>query len=364
MVKKFETMPIGIVEEVFGPRYSRGEFGLGAYVIKATNLDPPSRPLIVSTIGSAGDNGTAREDIKQYYPVIHEHAKALGQFSKARKDLGIVHFTGACPGLPYEKARIAKEVNPELFSLGMYPRMSSEDIADFMFGKLPPFTECYDWIVVNDLSMMKRGMNVGKADINIAYHGAEGSLAEVAKAAHEGNVLVLVPLGTRYGITQNVHHVLAVAYSDRGSVVIIENDPVKAITRPVAEHFANLQRKLKVPLSNLDLYLRPERGKIFVNVRDSPRATTDYYQHLQLMEQFVFAGIGNERLMREFVENMGANGHLKPVDLREGEEPHILRAFPPLEESIRNELGRMKELATKGGGPYQLISHNSEVPVR
>lgn len=363
-IKTFEILPIKVMEEVFGSSYAREEFGAGAYIIRVTKLDPPSKPLIVSTIGSAGDSGTAREDIRQYYPIIHEHAVAFGEFSRARRDLGIVHFTGGCPGIPYEMAWKAKEVNPNLFSVAMYPRMSAEDIANLMFGILPPFTNCYDWIVVNALSRMKRAMNVGKANINRGYHGGEGSLAEMAKAAHEGNVVVSVPLGTRYGITQNVHEVLAFSYSDRESVVIVERDPVSAITRPVAEHFANVERRQRVPLSNLDFYAKPGKGKFFVNVRDSPRVTTASYSHLKLVEQLVFAGIDNERLMQHFVAGIGANGDLKHVDLKEGEAPHILRAFPVLEHTIRTELQRMRGLAIEGRLPYKLVSHNAEVPLR
>lgn len=363
-IKTFEILPIRVMEEVFGERYARGEFGVGAYVIRATKLDPPSKPLIVSTIGSAGDNGTAREDIRQYYPIIHKHAITFGEFSRARRDLGIVHLTGGCPGIPYEMARKAKEANPSLFSVAMYPRMSAEDISNLMFGTLPQFTDCYDWVVVNDLSMMKRAMNVGKADISRGYHGGEGSLAELAKAAHEGNVVVSVPLGTRYGVTQNVHEVLAHSYSDRGAVVMVERDPVRAITMPIAEHFANVERRQRVPLSNLDFYAKPGKGKFFVNVRDSPRVTTDSYPHLQLVEQSVFAGVDYEMLMRDFVANVGANGHLKRVDLKEGEAPHILRAFPLLENTIKTELQRMRNLAVGGRLPYKLISHNAEVPLR
>ncbi len=361
--KKLESLPIKLMEQVFGSRYDREEFGLNAYIVKVTNRFPPSRPLLISTIGSAGDFGFAKENISKYFSLVHKHAKVLGQYSRERKDLGVVHITGGAGGIPYEMARIAKKENPELFSIAMYPRPSEKDAGMLQENKLPPSIEFYDWIVMSGLSLMKRGDNVARADINRAFHGGEGTLGEIATASHDGRIVVVTQLGN-FGITQNVVQVLAYSYTDRGSVVIVENDPEKALRRAIAEHFANVERNDGVPLSNLDVYRKPENAKLYVNPRMSARVTTDSYPHLQLSGQLVLAGIDRDLLFQELTRKIGLNGDFKLVDLREGEEPHILRARPFLEELILSEINNIKAQALKGEVPYKVISHNLEVPAR
>ncbi|MBI2542023.1 hypothetical protein HYV80_04905 [Candidatus Woesearchaeota archaeon] len=359
----FKILPIAEVEKAFGSRYSPSEFGAGAYVVKVTNLEPPTNPLLVSTIGSAGDNGKLKEDFRVYSKFFEAHGLAFAMYADERPDLGLVHVTGGPPGIPALINEIAKKNNPNIFSLAFYPEFSREELADLAEGKLPVHLNLYDWIVVCKMPPMTRGVFVGRSHVNRVYQGAEGSLLEAAEASHSGKVIVAVPTG-KLGISNKVEEILALSYTDRGSVVLTEKDPDLAIRRPIAEYFADIRRKRGEHLTNLDVYKKGDGdGRIYLNPRDSPRVTTQSYGHLRLIQQLVLASSDpaiRDVMVNHFIHNLGLNGGLKQVQLLPGEEPTVLRAHPHLEAVIANEILRM----VKGrSDQYKVVSHSYEVPV-
>ena len=360
MESKIEKLPVKVIEEVFGGRYPPEEFGNGAYVIKASKLDPPSNPILISTAGSAGDLGDSKEDPSKYFLQTREHGRALGVYTKERTDLPIVHLTGGCPAIPYELAHEAKSVNPALFSMAFLPRLKTEDSRKIKEGILPYYAGFYDWIVITNLSAMKRGDNVGRADIVIMHHGGSGTLAEGASAYEYGRVIASVPYGKKFGITQVMEETLMYSYADKGSVIFKESDSEKVIKRAMSEYFANEARKSGIKLSNLDIYFKPEEQAYFINARESPRVTTSFYSHLDIKNQMVFGGMDKQELLEYFRHHSKLNGQLKEMRLRNGEYPHMFKGPKDLDGIIQSSIFLMKDPSNLSLH-LKLISHNSEV---
>ncbi len=360
-----KRLPIELMQELFGPRYNRREFGPEAHILDVTGREPPSNPILIASVGAAGDNGTVREDITRHYPQAEAHGRALGQYTLKRPDLGIIGVNGGCPGLPYVKATAAKKTNPDLFSLAFCPFLSEDDERLLQDGVLPWILKPYDWLVMTRQSPMKRGDNVGRSDIiTVQSLIGEGTLAEVATASHDGRVIVLSPLDENSGMIQYLERLLASSYTDRGATVFTEYSPEKAIGRGIAEHVARIERLRGRKLANLDVYIKEGDGRIFVNARESPRATTSSYPHLSLINQLVVSGTESVQIAEIFRNGSNLDGDLKDVPAREDETPHILRVLPNLEGAVMHAVNRIRMNGINGHAPYNVLSYNSQVPVR
>lgn len=364
--QSFKVMPIKELERAFGSRFHEDEFGIDARILKLTDLNPPSMPIILGTGGSAGDSGTLRENISQYFPLAEKYGRALGEYSIERKDLPLVHMTGGTPNIPYVIAVEAKKANSKLFSLAMYPKLTDREVRQLAEGILPEHLQFYDWVVLTDLYVMQRAVIVGeKSDVFRAHHGAEGTAVEVACAKHAGRVAITTPYGSTTGITQNIDTTLNLSYTDRGGVIFKETRPKEGYQRGIAEHFARMAKATGASVSNLNVYLRSENGKLFLNPRDAPPVTTELYQHLAPLENLVLAGVTRDELLNYITQSFGLDGWLKIVQVRKelGEVPYILRAHSPLRERILTDIEALVANALAREAPFRLISRNSEVPI-
>src|SRR3989338_198400 len=163
-VKYEKRLPIEYATEVLGPKFPADEFGRSSQVcvLRVTNRIPPHNPIPLASMGSAGDLKVKprKEDLAQHLPRAAEYGRELGRFASERRDLGIIHVTGGCPGLPYIINKAAKEENPEIYSVAIAPKLHGDDLVMVQEGLVPRFCDLYDLIVCSGQRFNKRGTDV------------------------------------------------------------------------------------------------------------------------------------------------------------------------------------------------------------
>lgn len=170
----------------------------------------PSMRLTVGVMGSA--SGEFSEDIRLL-------AYAMGQDIA---DRGFVLITGACPGLPYECARGAR--NKGGLSMGISPALSLDEHVH----KYASPADVFDVIIYTGSGLMGREViNIRSSDMVVIVGGSSGTLGEFAIAYDEGKIIgVLEGSG---GITTQLPQLVTSFGKDTGALVIYESDPHRLI---------------------------------------------------------------------------------------------------------------------------------------
>jgi uncharacterized protein (TIGR00725 family) len=146
-------------------------------------------------------------------------AYALGR-AIARADC--VTVTGACPGLPYDAIRGAKEAGG--LTVGVSP---GHNFAEHTVKYASP-SEGFDVIIYTGSGLMGREITgVRSCDIVIVAGGRSGTLGEFAIAYDEGK-LIGVLLGTG-GLSDHVETLVTVINKETGAQIVYDADPERLV---------------------------------------------------------------------------------------------------------------------------------------
>jgi len=162
--------------------------------------------MTVGVMGSAG--GHIGDDAR-------ERVRLLGA-AVARR--GYVLITGACPGLPHEAVKGAKEAGGVV--VGISPALN---LGEHVKKYLSP-TRGYDAIVYTGSGLMGREIeNIRSCDVVVFAGGRSGTLGEFAIAYDEAKVIGVLE-GTG-GITQHLGRIIEMVQKDTGAIVHHDDDP-------------------------------------------------------------------------------------------------------------------------------------------
>jgi hypothetical protein len=174
-------------------------------------------PIRVGVMGSATE---AAE------PALTARCRRLG---RAIAERGCCLLTGACPGLPHEAVRGAKEAGGHV--VGISPAASLREHVETFDS---PYRE-YDVLIFTGLGLMGRELvNIRTSDVVVVTGGRSGTLGEFAIAYEEGK-LIGVLTGTG-GIADALRTVEASLRKETGAEVVYEDDPVRLVDRLLARY--------------------------------------------------------------------------------------------------------------------------------
>ena len=168
--------------------------------------------MTVGVMGSAG--GRLPADVRR-------KARRLG-VAIAKK--GYVLITGACPGLPHEAVKGAKEAGGIV--VGVSPALNLEE--HILKYRSP--TRGYDAIIYTGSGLMGREIeNIRSCDVVIFAGGRSGTLGEFAIAYDEAKVIgVLKSTG---GITEHLGTIIDMVNKETGAVVCYDDDPERLLNQ-------------------------------------------------------------------------------------------------------------------------------------
>lgn len=168
--------------------------------------------MTVGVMGSAG--GKIRDEVAA-------KVRALGREVAER---GYVLITGACPGIPHEAVKGAKEVGGVV--VGVSPALNFwEHVTEY---RSP--SRGYDAIIYTGSGLMGREIeNIRSCDVVIFAGGRSGTLGEFAIAYDESKVIgVLENTG---GITEHFREIVRIVNKETGAVVCYDPDPKGLLDR-------------------------------------------------------------------------------------------------------------------------------------
>jgi len=170
-----------------------------------------------------------------FIPEASEHAYNLGR-AIAEHDCIVV--TGACPGLPYDAVRGAKDAGG--LTVGVSP---GHNFAEHTIKYNSP-SDNFDVIIYTGSGLMGREITgVRSCDIVVVAGGRSGTLGEFAIAYDEGK-LIGVLKGTG-GLSDHIEELVRVINKETGSQVVYDDDPDRLISSLVeldqASRLANRQ---------------------------------------------------------------------------------------------------------------------------
>jgi uncharacterized protein (TIGR00725 family) len=181
-------------------------------VVRAKRRQPLFPHMTVGVMGSAG--GILDEDTLR--PV-----RRLGNAIAKR---GYVLITGACPGMPHEAVKGAKEEGGIV--VGVSPALNLEE---HVKKYLSP-TRGYDAIIYTGSGLMGREIeNIRSCDVVIFAGGRSGTLGEFAIAYDEGKVIGVLE-GTG-GITQHLRDIIKMVNKKTDAVVCYDSDPERLLDK-------------------------------------------------------------------------------------------------------------------------------------
>ena len=146
---------------------------------------------------------------------MRRKARRLGAAIARR---GYVLITGACPGLPHEAVKGAKEAGGTV--VGVSPALNLEEHV----LKYHSPTRGYDAIIYTGSGLMGREIeNIRSCDVVIFAGGRSGTLGEFAIAYDEAKVIgVLKSTG---GITEHLGAIIDMVNKKTDAIVCYDDDP-------------------------------------------------------------------------------------------------------------------------------------------
>jgi len=172
----------------------------------------PIPRMTVGVMGSAGGK-LAAEAIQ---PV-----RRLGAAIARR---GYVLITGACPGMPHEAVKGAKEEGGIV--VGVSPALNLEEHV----RKYQSPTWGYDAIVYTGSGLMGREIeNIRSCDVVVFAGGRSGTLGEFPIAYDEGKVIGVLQ-GTG-GITEHLEKIISMVNKETGAIVCYDADPERLLDK-------------------------------------------------------------------------------------------------------------------------------------
>lgn len=168
--------------------------------------------LTVGVMGSAADDQS-------------DHGRDMAyRLGAAIADRGFTLITGACPGLPYEAARGARDAGGQ--SVGVSPALS---LYEHLYRYHSP-ADAFDVLIYTGSGLMGREVtNIHSSDMVVVIGGRSGTLGEFAIAYDEGK-LIGVLQGTG-GLTDEIERIVKTIEKDTGARVVYSRDPVELVKR-------------------------------------------------------------------------------------------------------------------------------------
>ena len=136
-------------------------------------------------------------------------------------------INGACPGLPHEAAKGAKQEGG--YVVGVSPAFSEQEHVNEYRSP----NECYDIVLFTGLGFMERDiMNIRSSDGIIVLGGGIGTINEFTVAYEEGKAIgVLLETG---GISNYLEEMVKKADRTISPNIIFDTDPKKLVERLIA----------------------------------------------------------------------------------------------------------------------------------
>lgn len=160
------------------------------------------------------------------------HRKMAYELGCAIADHDCITITGACPGLPLEAARGAK--NKKGLVVGISPALSEKEHIE----KYDSPTAFHDVLIFTGSGLMGREVvNIRSSDIVVILGGHSGTLGEFSIAYDEGN-LIGVLLGTG-GIAAEIKNIVKIVDKKTGSKVLYNRDPLNLVKELIAYYKEN-----------------------------------------------------------------------------------------------------------------------------
>lgn len=167
------------------------------------------------TVGVMGSANAGADDL------VVQRARLLGE---SIADQGLVLITGACPGLPWECARGARQHNG--LSVGISPALSLDE----HIHKYNSPADAFDVLIYTGSGLMGREVtNIRSSDMVIILGGRSGTLGEFAIAYDEGKLIGI--LENSGGITRELPNLVRQIDKDTGASLVYETDPATLIDK-------------------------------------------------------------------------------------------------------------------------------------
>jgi uncharacterized protein (TIGR00725 family) len=168
--------------------------------------------MCVGVMGSAGGN-------------LDDKARQLAhRMGAAIAKRGYILVTGACPGLPQEAVKGAKEERGIV--VGVSPALNLEEHV----GKYHSPSRGYDAIIYTGSGLMGREVeNIRSCDVVIFAGGRSGTLGEFAIAYDEAKVIGVLE-GTG-GITEHFSEIISMMKKSTGALVCYDADPERLLDK-------------------------------------------------------------------------------------------------------------------------------------
>jgi len=159
--------------------------------------------------------------------LLRQHKDVAYALGRAIAENDCVTITGACPGLPLEAAKGAKEAGGLV--VGISPGLSEWEHV----RKYQSPTEYHDVLIFTGSGLMGREVvNIRTSDIVIIIGGRSGTLGEFSIAYDEGKLIGILD-GTG-GITSEIKDIVRVIKKRTGAKIIYHDDPRILVTNLIA----------------------------------------------------------------------------------------------------------------------------------
>lgn len=168
--------------------------------------------MTVGVMGTAGGKLPAE---------VLQPIRRLGAVIASR---GYILITGACPGIPHEAVKGAKEEGGIV--VGVSPALNMEEHV----RKYHSPTRGYDAIIYTGSGLMGREIeNIRSCDVVIFAGGRSGTLGEFAIAFDEGKVIGV--LNGTGGITDHLRTIIGMVNKETGAIVCYDTDPERLLDK-------------------------------------------------------------------------------------------------------------------------------------
>lgn len=200
------------------------------------------RPFISPKIGVMG---SASGEVMRNEKAVKNAQEVGRQIAKNK----CILVNGACPGLPDEAAKGAKQANGE--TLGISPAISIRSHIE----KYKSPIENYDQFIFTGLGLMERDiLNIRSCNGVIILPGGTGTLNEFTIAYDEGKPIgILTGCG---GVAEHIEEILAFCHREVTDLMVFSDDP-----KELVEKLLKVIKKTEVS-SVLDDYLVGDSGVV------------------------------------------------------------------------------------------------------
>lgn len=305
-------------------------FGEDSYLIDRYGRKSQKEKVYINIGASADDSeDEAREKLTHFEPICNDFGAAFGRRTKELfgSNFDIIVSTGGCDFIGYWILKSAKEINPDLFTVALYPsgEKGREDPVQDNIKHLSP----YDFIIGTGMDIQVRSVLVGTGDILIICHGGSGSAIEMSTNIDQQGITALWNIeGSRWGVVKGAPEMWKKNYRNSPAIFFRNTDYHHLIERSFKEFEAN-NESLYGKLSAVVLYelcpgddvAEKEHVAVF-NIRGCEKPVTYYHRGRRHhpMRQLVFKDKNPEELIADFQSTN--KGLTKMMEEKELDSPH------------------------------------------